>query len=690
VCLVITLVALIRTKFDGEGVLLIPADHNQRYGREVLASFSTISMTFPEERAPSPFEEHICRDYDFTNTSDSILLCNFLWCEVEAGPASEAHGQVQQDTCECYEKVESECRFPLENVTDIQRFIGLSESQINDSYLLRGSFSDRSTATVARSAPPLIGSNWEMGRIALTQVTDVYNTFQSSSGDHRSCGSRILCFCGVDTCQLQEEWSYLSTFPVERSTSSFNEFLPEPVERSTSSSNESLPEPVEAPKPIQKLAQVHVVMGIRPLEQAKLEQGAFGKPWQFADFNMDELWTQRALLSICRDSGEAFSVVSKTCWLEDFWLWMLHQNGRFPVPQGMFQTLAFMFLNNSLVTDGVDYRKFLWMKGGQIQAWYYSFEVDVSNITTADEVAAYQAQWQSFAGAQGWVVSELWDTPPGEDGKAEEEQPSGSLIVLALVLLVVILGALLAAWEMRAASIAALSTICNAGALLFLDAVVLDLEIGVTEICIIVLVAGYSAMFTLRMALAYKSPAAQNFNLPCTYVAEPVPTPTPQQQCASFALNRAGSVILGTAFLGAGCSLLMLLFCSLRFFRLIGAMALTGVLVAAGFALGPAPAALALLGEIQLSGCRQFVLDLFRCQLQVDARRDRRVMEGPAGRANNPDIVFHGPLTVPGPSSSKKPSKHRDVEPSGAASLDEKPPTKRMKLEHIGGTLIRI
>lgn len=617
-CVAITVVALVQTEFDGEGVPLIPADHNQRNGREVLASFSSISSTLLELLTPSAFEEHICDDYDFSITSANSPPCNLLWCEVEAG-------LVQQDICECYEKVGvTDCP---NGFTDIQRFIGLTESQINNSHLLKGRFDDGPNAAVARTAPPLIGSNWEMGRIALTRVTDVH-----SPGTGFPCGAQILCFCGVDSCQLQGEWTHVASFPVDRATNTSND--PSPVS-------------VPAQRQTQRLSQVHVVMGISPLPQLRLEQGAFGKPWQFTGFNPAELWTQRLSLSICRRNPEALLVVSKTCWLEDFWLWMLRQDGRFPVPESMFQTLAFQFLGNmSLDRDALDYRKFLWVRDGQIQAWYYTFEVDATNISTASEVSAYRRQWQYFLEGQGWAVSEIWASPFQDGG--DEEEPDGALIVLILVLLVVSLGTLIFTWEIRAASCALLSTVCTVGSLLFFDVILLDYEIGVTEIYIITLVAGYSSIFACRMAFAYTSPSAPHFGLPGTNLGEP--KPAPQQQCTGFALNTAGPVILGSALFAAGVPLLMLLFCDLRFVRLSGAMALTGVVLGAGFALGPLPAALALFGHVP--ALTEVVGGPSRRQHQGDSQRDRHMTEGPVGHVTTSDIIFHGPLTVPDPSAT--------------------------------------
>jgi len=571
---------------------IFPENHNQNYGKKVMAQYKSANDIFGITVPPPPEREKVCDEWDF-NADPS---CALFWCEAQKGQVVQP--DAREVGCQCFRKQKDQCTAHVQ-VAVTQRFIGttlMSPNQLKEatrnytqSQTTRARLSAGQVTTQEKLAP-LVLLEWESGARVIEPIVQMQTQLERTTADHTFCGWKDFCFCGNLVCKAKPGWNRVPGLQLQ-------------VPRQLSSVTSQLSSDTILPSNLR--TSVSVAFGLKVMEGGPI-LGKRDSPdlWKFLDeFELSQPWAQRNLYSFCADMPANLKVVSQQCWASEFRAWVLLRGERFPVPQSDFNSRASQFNNENLI-QGNDPSTYVWVRNGRIKALYATFELNVDKNVAGKKALAYMDLWQHYVDvwnqksstyAQGaFQTSGLWVRV-----QAQEELVSSTILTLAIVLSLAFLGMLVFTRDVRLSLFVVLATISVLIGLMFFITTLMQWAIGPIEVIALIVFIGYAVTYSLHIAHKYGSHDA----LQDSSGADARGTDGIRYSRTEYALSTIGWAAVGSAITTAGCSVL-LLFCTLTIFQKLGGVVIAVTLLSIFTALGPLPAALLWIGPQNPGACR--------------------------------------------------------------------------------------
>jgi hypothetical protein len=330
--------------------------------------------------------------------------------------------------------------------------------------------------------------------------------------------------------------------------------------------------------------------------------------WGFlSTFEMSDPWAQRALYGFCDSVPDDLKVAQSWCWMRDFRSFVkMETELQFPVQASKFGAVAGQFYTANYATAG---DRYIWQRGGDIKAVYFSFAVDVDKNELGSPALELKAKWDAHladfnsrvrSSSEGaFHVSELWVAAESASVLlSTTAQTLGILLILAFV------GMLLFTSSVVLSLYVVLATTCVMAGLLFIIVVALGWKIGLIEVIAIIYFVGYAVTYSLHIAHKYaraQTELTPHEELLVTFIQGD--GPRARYARTVYSMKALGGAAVGSAMTTIFASF-FLLFCTLTIFVKLGSMCLAVSTLSLIMALGPLPAFLMMCGPINPGRCR--------------------------------------------------------------------------------------
>jgi len=365
---------------------VFPPDHHKDAGRPLIKGFAPSYLA--EE--PAPLNTRMCTP---TSIQDENNTCGLHWCDRQTTGA-ETEGELELDAypanevnpCKCYSRLPEGKTQRCSNLTlgfvmAGSRAVTTPEADVMGAVetFVRGTWQnvDHYEATGSRKRiQSLVLEDWESGSThvdPMAELPKVHMGFKAQDSPYstETCDEKVYCYCSPKACLRPDgygEEDKKITLPIQD-----DDTAAASLDGGTPSTD------------------VVIVFGINRVEgeMGLLDQSA---PWSFdATFDPVSPWSQRAMLKACTNMPEELKIVSSSCWIVQFRLWLLRQGQKFPVERFLdFQQILqdFMVTHPSVASA-------MWLdKDDKLSATMFTFQVELEEGTKKN-LAARQ-RWMDF------------------------------------------------------------------------------------------------------------------------------------------------------------------------------------------------------------------------------------------------------------------------------------------------------
>lgn len=628
---------------------LFPDGHNKNRGLEVRDLFKSADTALPPVGALPDISVQVCDVFEFNATR--VGECKLFWGEkVDEGLAPAGD-------CLCQRAASTEYQCSLDySVTLMHRWFGLEAISDED---LAGPIGvhiqgddlglgfgvppgETRASTIRRSR--MAGGHlveWFSGGIQYVPVVQSDSVFVRTTLNS-FCSFEEVCFCGTILCELSSEypdgWLVVPTSRRLQGGASGgvvkNQEEALVVKHGTPSGRSWRSAPASGPAwrklsgdvPNSQQVVVDVVFGIT-IDSSTPWFGNVdpSSAYEFSQLpDMDSHYVQRALWLFCLDMPADLMVANSSCWIQDFRTYVTEVRGqRFPTVTG-FQELFEDFLQDPSAAGAEGY---MWLRDGQLDAFYYSFRLDVDKDTLPiSDGLEVQDAWSSFVHSASseegslhcFHTSSYWVKIAHPGAFKADVFVVGTFMALfgVLISLVCLCNVALVVFTVLATG----GFLLTLGTLLF---VVCRLQAGPLEVAAMITFSGYALAYPLHVAQRYgdrdghssgeremqeqlpKASPRRSGSMPdftkmgmvegCLSLANSAAPVEERWNRTDLALAAMGESIVGGALAVIGCSM-FLVFCQMALFQTMGLFLASAAILSALTSLGPLPAALLSLG----------------------------------------------------------------------------------------------
>eukprot|EP00929_Paragymnodinium_shiwhaense_P086849 TRINITY_DN47253_c0_g1_i1.p1 TRINITY_DN47253_c0_g1~~TRINITY_DN47253_c0_g1_i1.p1 ORF type:complete len:1345 (+),score=298.75 TRINITY_DN47253_c0_g1_i1:117-4151(+) len=599
---------------------LFPEGHNRHRSDAVFQNFEEASKTFPQSFAEPEQLLKFCNQSAVA--SEQSRDCKMFWCVLKETPMASAYtstsGNFTTVDCSCFRRTQLCSSHATTWVTTNQHFVNVEDvstsSEDRDALYsdVRGYFETNNGPagfgwgyiSSSDALSPLLLQDWESGDSRMQPVVRVQSRLKNGGTDSNICEVNDMCFCGGLSCTMPPSlWRPAASVKLRRPRSS-SAGDGDAARRLQSTSSED----VKWRFPKAERATIRVVVGLTVDISMTLLGGDFdpSKAWIFTStFAPHKPWAQRSLYNLCADVPEDMRLERQWCWISEFKNFLHDRREIFPTVSTRFQPLF-----EDFVESKGNWKKYMWIRNGQLMAYYASFRVDYHwSQTPSAELHAYKSRWDTYLStwddhsqSGAFHVSKTWVEAEVQD--ALIESTVSTLLVLVLLAFV---GMLVFTRSVTLSCFVVVATVAVVAGLSFCIVVVLEWSVGLIEVIAIIYFVGYAVTYSLHIAHMY---AANHAEDPVGLM--PRRDTGEGSRCSfgvkgkaarrflrvNFSLQAIGGAALGSAATTAGSSAFLVL-CTLTVFRKLGLMCLIVTLLSIIVALGPLPAALLAFGPVR-------------------------------------------------------------------------------------------